>query len=751
MNRNFMKLDDFIIFKDSDQKEIFSSIASIEKRIDEDDLEVVGTLIRKVVEKIFVSTPEINTDGSIIRKIDNLIKNLPFNLATMVRDGLFSLGNMTNRESHATGSYKKSDAIYNVKLNAEEARLAIRSIWLFIKWIGIEVKEIDELKSIKYEDAGTKFIREKIDDEIENINKDMIPESLTIVQLIFSEGYQFNIPTYQRDYTWNKKNVSKLIEDLLERSKDNKNHYFGALAIGVEKNNENVLRIIDGQQRITTSLILIKSFYDEYIKRKMAVPVELQKFIDKKIKSIYISKDVLSSQRSVRFLLKGGLSSINGDSSVPFDNYNQFVDCFENLNNDEFERVYTTFVTKFEVTTLIFTTTLDNEMDIFENLNTGGTKLSDWELIRSYIFSRIDIEEFRINETAYDSLLTKKIVSPISNEANGKSFATPISNFFKIYNRYMFSIKNKEFATSDIYADFKKIWWSNKSEKFRSLHQFQTELDKIEKILNCYMELVYWYKGNNSPLHGYAHIVNLINAKEFATVLIDEMLSSCKFDDNNKLKWISNEFIKVMRVLESYIMRAPLYGNPQANNMDTFLRDFSGQASSKLFRWLKEKSAQKMMGMDDFSDYIQTKTDWTRAQIMNMLTHIELNLRGIQPGKSGMVRLENTHEHIIAQQLKYKDYDDKNISREDFLTKRDSKKDSLGNALILTQGDNSKAGNKAFSLKKPIYKGSSKLAHGVNGKVMNLLEKEVFTFDDITRRAKELGQFIVDNGFYFDE
>ena len=63
------------------------------------------------------------------------------------------------------------------------------------------------------------------------------------------------IPEYQRPYRWNGKNVRLLLEDIFTNKNTGKQKYrIGSIIL--HKDNENNLMIVDGQQRITTLLIL---------------------------------------------------------------------------------------------------------------------------------------------------------------------------------------------------------------------------------------------------------------------------------------------------------------------------------------------------------------------------------------------------------------------------------------------------------------------------------------------------------------
>jgi len=63
------------------------------------------------------------------------------------------------------------------------------------------------------------------------------------------------VPEFQRSYAWTDGEVSQLWDDVVEAIKNQKGEYFiGPIVV---KTNDNSLEIIDGQQRLTTTLILI--------------------------------------------------------------------------------------------------------------------------------------------------------------------------------------------------------------------------------------------------------------------------------------------------------------------------------------------------------------------------------------------------------------------------------------------------------------------------------------------------------------
>ena len=751
MNKNFKELNDYEIFADEDQKNIFARITKLDGFIDDNNLDYFGIELRKTLELVFSSHEKMNIDGSLGKKIKSLREI--YHIPTNVFSAISSLKSVSNRESHE-GFQKKSDRPYKVSMTIPEARISMRNLWLFIKWVAIEIQEIksEELVDTVYFELNTQTFNanDKEFMELENSNNDMEAKRMSMSQLILTGDYKFNVPTYQRDYTWGEANISKLLKDIDDRSIDNKTHYFGSLAIAVD-NDEGILRIIDGQQRITTTLLILKNFYDEFVLRKIKLPLELDDFGKDKIKKIYMNQDVLSSQVAVTSILAGITTTTDKVlPKKPFNNYALILNWLKKLTDDEIIERYSAFSTKFEIATLIFKTSIDNEMDIFENLNTGGAELSDWDLIRSYIFSRIDPKLFLENEKIIDKSIKNMFIVPMNIHTKNKS-EKKISSFFTVYNRLKtIEKRGKLLENNKKYEVFKSLWPSDK-QKFKSITSFNNSLKEIEKILTIYIELVFGYKSNDSKLHPYAHIISLINREDAIPLLIKSIDIYCPLDDNFKIKKVTGKFEKFLRVMETYFIRGDLFGNNLSDYFDGYILKEGGDFIDDLYTYLK-KSPIPMGSMDEFIEKISVSTELKPGNIMNILTNLEFHLRGIKLGSSGYITFEKTHEHIIAQKLKYIDYDDKKITKEEYDDLQLNKKNLLGNALILSLGNNAKAGNKKFIDKLNIYREHSKLALGDEKKVISsLITRKYFTFGDAVKRSKEMAKYIKNNKLYYEE
>lgn len=106
---------------------------------------------------------------------------------------------------------------------------------------------------------------------------------------LFALG-QFEIPRYQRAYSWEEKQRKQLIEDL----RDSKGKYYLGHFLFEENETEDTIKVIDGQQRLTTLVIFFSSLCAELKNRGN----QFAKQVDR-IHHTYIS-DVFNQKRRLK-------------------------------------------------------------------------------------------------------------------------------------------------------------------------------------------------------------------------------------------------------------------------------------------------------------------------------------------------------------------------------------------------------------------------------------------------------------------
>lgn len=92
---------------------------------------------------------------------------------------------------------------------------------------------------------------------------------LSLRGLFNEKNYLFEIPNYQRSYVWEKDEISEYLKDITYCYEDNSQggkyeHFFGQMIFRTIKEDRaarNILEVVDGQQRLTTTTLMIAAIY----------------------------------------------------------------------------------------------------------------------------------------------------------------------------------------------------------------------------------------------------------------------------------------------------------------------------------------------------------------------------------------------------------------------------------------------------------------------------------------------------------
>ncbi|AOG60310.1 hypothetical protein SHELI_v1c03550 [Spiroplasma helicoides] len=245
----------------------------------------------------------------------------------------------SNVHDNIDPDYGKSSQTFTNKLNY---LMCIRKILHFcINVLKGEDIEIEDFKDdIYYRKANKhKYLEDAKAYKYEN--NQIRLEKIAVGDFILNNNNNFLIPSYQRDYRWGEEECQELLNQLISKYKTQEQVYFGALACRIIDNHSltedhtkndildqlnmtKQIRLIDGQQRVTTSLILFKVFYDlfkekiveEVTQENFKMPLELlnlfeykenNEYSDKKIKEKYINSTAgnESGQNGIYVVLKG--------------------------------------------------------------------------------------------------------------------------------------------------------------------------------------------------------------------------------------------------------------------------------------------------------------------------------------------------------------------------------------------------------------------------------------------------------------
>lgn len=230
----------------------------------------------------------------------------------------------------------------------------------------------------------------------------------TISSLFSDKRSDFLIPDYQRPYAWGEDECATLWDDLFDfafpnNSSDNfdsENDEYFLGPIVTFKNDEGKQEIIDGQQRLTTMMLLLRAFYSKFENAQDADTVETRKLIARCIwkttemgnpimDCLKIDSEVASDSDKDEFLAILRTGKVDGSMKS---RYTQVFRFFQEKIAD-FADKYVMYTALFPVRILnnvillpIEAESQDTALRIFSTLNDRGLSLSDADIFKSQLY-----------------------------------------------------------------------------------------------------------------------------------------------------------------------------------------------------------------------------------------------------------------------------------------------------------------------------------------------------------------------------
>jgi len=223
------------------------------------------------------------------------------------------------------------------------------------------------------------------------------------IYAILNGNKQFLIPVYQRYYSWEIEQCSRLWNDIVEmQKKDKAGHFVGsivniaeqAMPTGVQK-----YMIIDGQQRLTTLSLLLIALRDYGESHPEDTTINSRRIDNMLLKNEYeegderyklllteTDRDLLISLVEKKPISDPGLSRI-------LSNYNFFAGKIADMElqpKDVYEAIG-----KLQIVNITLDRNVDDAQAIFESLNSTGKELSESDLIRNYVLMGLEPSEQR--------------------------------------------------------------------------------------------------------------------------------------------------------------------------------------------------------------------------------------------------------------------------------------------------------------------------------------------------------------------
>lgn len=530
----------------------------------------------------------------------------------------------------------------------------------------------------------------------------MTPRESTISSILNIKNRQYEIPRFQREYSWEKKHYKEFLEDMISNINIKEDEievtqYFMGTMLFVgdkDKPSKEPVYVVDGQQRLTTVTILFSAIAQIFKKLGNSVLANsiFEYIMTKNVdgEGIRVLKTV-SSYPYFSFYIQ---SLDKGDANQPIseeeikikETYDFFV---RNLREDNLRQLFKKTGKDFSkfshiallkairdqvlAATVIEIITEDKKEAnrLFEILNSKGKGLSNIDMIKNKIFEELNTVE----PADFASEKWKNINNILSCCNEGIGFAT--------FLRHYFSSKYKSVSKANLYDKFKELIKAPEYKDF--LKDLEDNAIIYKKIVSPQRQdydnrkEYFWLVQTLDVFNKVFNIVNirvpflsLLEAKE------RDVITTRVF--KNIVLYIENFHFAYTAVLSKGTNRVE-------NHYSTFAiklrKSRSKNETSKIVDELKRNLESLFPTYNDFQTKFVTLIFSKKDNPSNMKTKYAINRLNCYFEHSELFDERGSVEHILPE--------NEGLSL------------NIGNLILLENNLNVEAGNGDYKSKKPIY------------------------------------------------
>jgi len=517
---------------------------------------------------------------------------------------------------------------------------------------------------------------------------------------ILSSNHYFRIPRFQRPYSWDEENIEEFWQDTIQDN-EHKDYFIGSMV--VYPDNGGVYGIVDGQQRLTTVIMMLCALRNYFAKEKLKdLSSGLHKLIEKpdiddklhftlqtETSYPYLQDHILKSTppdstpkvnsevaalkkafENVEGKVSGVIASIKSDPSINAESREAAI---KKKLTDIRDRVLSLKIIFIE---------LENEEDaylIFETLNTRGKDLKLSDLVKNHLTKQLKQKN---KDLDYPKAQWGQIIEIIENSDVGLKMDTFLHHFW--LSQYQ-------------YVPAKKVFKHLRKEvTVKSAKSFLSTLERKAKVYREIMDPSYRKWGKND-----ADIESSINALNLFRVVqpLPFIMSIMDEYKNGRIKKAQAK--DMLETLENFHFVFTAVNSRGSSGGVTMMyakhaRDLLSSDKAKVFKSIKAKLKSQVPTYPEFqakfAEIKFTSTNTKQKKLVRYIlekVHSHFKSANAEPTNYG----EMTIEHIASEKPSAA-----NGVSEDTIGK-------IGNMIFISQTlNNEKLKNKAFPEKIKILK-----------------------------------------------
>lgn len=364
--------------------------------------------------------------------------------------------------------------------------------------------------------------------------------------------HQFVIPIFQRDYSWGGDECKRLVDDVLAVADgpDGAIHFLGSVVWVGSDGGDAVLQqrlVIDGQQRLTTCLLLLMALRDHL--KAVGTPVapadSPEALQNQYLVNPYVDRAELRSKLQLRRVDNEWLQHLLLDAPEPKNRQSQVLPNLaylrELIAEADANRVLKG-IRRLMIVSVALSPGQDNPQLIFESLNSTGVKLAQADLVRNYVLMG------HPEQLQTDWYL--KYWHPLE-EAFGTSYRVLFDSFLRDFLTLELR-PAKPFKLENVYIEFKRWYPAYLNHK----DNHPKAIDKLQRMARFGRYFCRFIIGPDEAPKLEERVSRLRQLVDVAATTVMVLYERLHHDKT----LTAEEFCEAIDLLESYVFRRSVLG-----------------------------------------------------------------------------------------------------------------------------------------------------------------------------------------------
>ncbi|WQT24196.1 DUF262 domain-containing protein [Helicobacter pylori] len=493
-------------------------------------------------------------------------------------------------------------------------------------------------------------------------------------------GTIFSIPVYQRNYTWEEENCEKLLQDIVSISQNKKTHFMGSITYILhwidDKKSLRQLRefvIIDGQQRITTLMLLLKAIETKI--QNGEIKKEIDNLLNLSEQKLRL-KPIKSDKEAFDLVMQDRWNEIQSRSRIK-ENYRFFTKELKQYISKGYriEEIYGAFL-RLKIIAIGLNPREDDPQVVFESINATGVQLKGLDLIRNYLMMGENSEN---QKHLYETYWV-----PLEDWLGERD----LNDFIITYLRIYFEDRLKE-SEREVYYALKAHHRDNFSDDIQGLMSDMREYGRIYQI---FLDRDHYFLGRGDS----QQLANLrLRIKDLVKIkfgVAKPFILRCARDfEEGKLDY--ENFYEILQILISYFVRRSVCGDSTptlTRVLYSLYRQLENVSADALKRYLGKSVGQAAFPNDDkIKAAFLVRNAYAANQVCKfILLEIE-KLSNAEPPKEENLEVEHFYPKTPTQEWRDR--------VGDYFTFEQDYLNNFGNLTL--SGQNQKLGNKPYEAK----------------------------------------------------